>query len=153
MSCPYDVDKEPCPTCPYRRDTPVGIWHAEEYHKLATYDEPDYMELRERFLAGEPVVQPDPPLSLFLCHHSTMGRSETLLCRGWLTVARESIAVRIGLMQGKISLEQADAPVRAALYGSGSEARDAGLAGIENPPEATLAAIERLGRAKARHGT
>ena len=71
--------KNPCPTCPYRRDVPSGIWDESEYAKLELYDEPTDRRL--------------PQTALFLCH--TTPESP---CRGWLTVHRESVAVRLAPM-------------------------------------------------------
>ena len=28
----------PCPTCPYRRNCPSGLWDASEYARLIDYD-------------------------------------------------------------------------------------------------------------------
>lgn len=44
--------KNPCGSCPYRRDVPSGIWSEEEYDKLPQYDLP----------TG------DQPPNVFLCH-------------------------------------------------------------------------------------
>jgi hypothetical protein len=30
--------KYPCPSCPYRKDVPSGVWAPEEYDKLPAYD-------------------------------------------------------------------------------------------------------------------
>jgi hypothetical protein len=36
---PLLVQPTACPTCPYLRKTPAGIWSADEYVKLSNYDE------------------------------------------------------------------------------------------------------------------
>jgi hypothetical protein len=117
----------PCTTCPYRRDTPAGIWHPDEYHKLVAYDD-------------EP-----GPFETFHCHQENATGVPTV-CRGWLSVHPDSVAVRLAIARGALTVEQRDAPPMVDLYISGTEARDAGLAGVENPSTAARVAIRRLTR-------
>lgn len=44
--------RNPCGSCPYRRDAPQGLWQPEEYVKLPAYD----------------TETPDQPARLFACH-------------------------------------------------------------------------------------
>ena len=47
---------------------------------------------------------------MFLCHQGPLfGR--TLVCRGWLSVHPDCIAVRLALINGEITVEQRDAEV------------------------------------------
>lgn len=115
------VTPNPCSTCPYRRDTPPGIWEPEEYERMR--------ESGERF-------------ATFLCHHSpVIGKT---ICRGWLTVERDSIAVRLAIFRGEVTAAERDAPVSAALYETGHEGADAGLAGVDHPSPAARKAIAAL---------
>lgn len=110
-----DVPTAPCSTCPYRRDTPPGIWAPDEYEKLPAFD-------------AEP---PDGPDRVFLCHHTHRLGRETV-CRGWLAVHPDSMAVRLAIVRGE--LPPAPWPdVAVELYASGQEARDAGL--VDGPPD------------------
>lgn len=117
----------PCGTCPYARRTPLGIWDASEYEKLPAYDEGGMA------------------LGIFLCHQ-TNATGKPTVCRGWLSVAADSIAVRLAIIQGQITPEQRDAPPLVELYGSGVEAAEAGLAGVERPGVKARQAITRLVR-------
>lgn len=121
----------PCQSCPYRRDVPSGVWHPEEYEKLSAYD----------------LGTSDQPPSVFMCHQQD-GR----LCAGWVAVhdMDNSLALRLAAIMGQITPDQHDriidyrTPV--ALFGSGAEAAEHGMADIENPsPEARVlqAKIER----------
>lgn len=112
----------PCRSCPYRRDTPTGVWHPTEYEKLRGFADGQ----------GEGI----PHIGIFLCHQTNAVGEETV-CRGWLTVEQDSVAVRLALMKGDVTPEQVYAEVPVALYGSGEEAAAAGLSGVDAPsPEA-----------------
>lgn len=125
------ADKNPCSTCPYRKDTPAGIWDASEYERLPDWDE------------GNLTV------GVFLCHHSAFKDTDTL-CRGWLSVASDSIAVRLAMMDGRLDPDEVFAEVDVPLYATGQEACDAGLAGVEHPDEPAMDAIDRLIRKKTK---
>lgn len=110
----------PCNTCPYRRDTPVGIWHQGEYDKLPQWDE-------QMAFAG-----------IFLCHNNPSG-----LCRGWVEVHNRNMAVRIAMAQVEWN-ESNLKPTKVPLYRSGSEARRAGLKGIRRPNDKARQSIQKL---------
>lgn len=123
------VAPRPCSTCPYRRDTPPGIWHPDEYERLADFDDVD----------ADGVL----PTSTFRCHQQTATGVPTA-CRGWLTVHADSVAVRVAVVTGQVTIDQVRAPVPVDLYASGAEARDAGLAGVADPSPEALQAIASL---------
>ena len=81
------VAASPCTSCPYRKDTPSGIWHPTEYEKLRQYDDPQ------------------TSFAVFLCHYSLDSNRDTA-CRGWLSVACESVAVRLAVLRGTFTVEQ-----------------------------------------------
>src|SRR5262245_53386882 len=93
--------REPCSSCPYRQDVPGGVWDAEEYEKLAGFS------------------APFPALAYFLCHQG--GTEHPQLCRGWLKVERDSVAVRLLLHTGQLTPAERDRPVTVALYPTGAE--------------------------------
>lgn len=128
MSGTLHVAPRPCGTCPYRRDTPPGIWDASEYRKLADYD----------YHPGEV-----GPLSTFRCHQQTATGVPTA-CRGWLTVHADSHAVRLAVVQGQVTLDEVAAEVDVDLYESGAEACTAGLAGIDQPSPLARRKIAKL---------
>lgn len=74
--------KEPCGSCPYRRDSKLGLWHPDEFEKLMR---------SERSQIG----------SVFGCH-GTIKKDPPSVCAGWLLKQREngvtSIALRMTLM-------------------------------------------------------
>lgn len=127
MSARLHVDRLPCSTCPYRVDTPPGVWDPEEYAKLPNYDDD----------------APEVAVAAFLCHHSpTTGRDA--ICRGWLTVHAESVAARLAVISGRVTDAERYAPVEVELYPTGRAAADAGMAGVEDPSPAARRAIDRL---------
>lgn len=122
----------PCASCPYRKDTPSGVWSAEEYKKLPRYDD-----------AWE--------MSIFLCH-SAGGDPKTnnTLCRGWFEVHHQNYGVR--LASYRVEWNKANlTPTNVPLYDSGAEACAAGLRRLEHPPLAARIFIEKItARRKAR---
>ncbi len=116
------VAPRPCSTCPYRVDTPPGVWHPSEYAKLSLYDEGS------------------PPLQTFLCHQG----DRQFACRGWLSVHRDSVSVRLAVLRGEVDVDDPHRSVDVELYGSGTDAAAAGLAGVAEPGVAARKALERL---------
>lgn len=118
----------PCATCPYRTDTPPGIWDATEYDKLARYDGIDPTDLE---------------LATFLCHQTAATGVDTA-CKGWVACHQDGLAVRVAMIRGDLTAEQvySDCPVE--IYSSGAEAREAGLAGIEAPSTKARVMIAKL---------
>lgn len=122
---PLHVAPRACSTCPYKRSTPSGIWHPDEYAKLAEYDA-------------------DPgPLSTFHCHQEQVTGRPTA-CRGWLTVHRDGVAVRLSIARGLVTVEQRDADSLDDLYATGSDAFRAGMRDIARPSRAAIAAQSKL---------
>lgn len=112
----------PCSTCPYRRDTPPGVWAREEYEKLPAFDE-------------------QWTVSTFLCHNGA--KPNNTVCRGWLEVHDQNIGVRMASF--KIVWTAANKrPTSVPLYASGKQARDFGLRGIGKPSTKARAAIAKL---------
>lgn len=79
--------KEPCKSCPYRRDAPLGFWHPEEFDKLVD---------SERSQMG----------SVFACHGT---KSNMSVCAGWLLKQRDngipSIVLRLQLMRNQEAVD------------------------------------------------
>lgn len=120
------VAARPCSTCPYRRDTPPGIWHEDEYAKLATFDPPP---------AG-PMI---PRTDTFRCHQQAATERPTA-CRGWLSVHAETVAVRLAVIYGRVTVDEVYADVDVDLYATGAEAAAAGLDAARRPPTPEAAA-------------
>ena len=121
---PIPVNPRPCESCPYRQDCPSGVWDASEYEKLRKFD--------TSFETG-----------IFLCHQST-AKGSNLLCRGWLSVHRDSIAVRLGVIRGRIDPKEPYRDPQVALYSNGNEAADAGIKRIANPGKKSRQMIQKL---------
>lgn len=110
--------KNPCPSCPYRKDVPSGVWSESEYRKLPEYDGP----------TGD-----QNPL-VFCCH-----LENKCLCSGWVGChdMEENLALRLAVIDGSISVENVEkirdyvSPV--PLWGSGKEAMDHGLREVDSP--------------------
>jgi hypothetical protein len=127
------VRTQPCEFCPYRRDTPSGVWSAEEYEKLRDYDKP----------TGE------QPFATFQCH-----ATPDFYCHGWAVVhgAQEGphalLAFRIWPPTGNVIPDPA-----VPLFGSGGEAADHGERDIDNPdPAAFRAVVKLMNRYERLHG-
>ncbi|MGQ5261052.1 DUF6283 family protein [Micromonospora sp. ZYX-F-536] len=120
--------KAPCGTCPYRRDVPSGVWDASEYAKLPAYDAPTALQ----------------PGGLFLCHQAD-GR----VCAGWAGChdTDNLLALRLAALHGMDPDEVTatrDYVSPVPLFGSGTEAAEHGMAGIDDPDPKARRAIHRL---------
>jgi hypothetical protein len=143
---PLSVPKIACPTCPYRKDTPAGIWATSEYEKLALYDEPDFRDPKCKVDAGTYM----PELSTFHCHQENATGKPTV-CRGWLSVHRNAVAVRLTCAKGALSVSDIPVDSEPLYYETGAQAAAAGLSGCPKPsPEAKKAinSLERRGVAR-----
>jgi hypothetical protein len=140
---PITPAPRPCVSCPYRRDTPSGVWEAHEYEKLPAYDE-------EQMMAQ--------PFGAFFCHQQD-GR----LCAGWVGVHDMSNNIGVRLLfsarnDGTRTEQELRDEIRAVLdyetdvplYESGHEAALAGLRDVANPSEAAERMIEQLERKQER---
>lgn len=116
MSKPPKPPKKPCGTCPYRRDVPPGVWHADEYAKLPNYDGS----------IMEQLVQ--DAVGLFMCH-----QRDGCLCGGWLVThgAENLLALRLH----SVDLSAFDYAPGVPCFESGAEAAAHGISGIDDPPE------------------
>lgn len=124
----------PCASCPYRQGVPSGIWHPEEYAKLPRYDA-DTM---------------DQPAEVFMCHQGSGD-----VCSGWLghkTDPTDLLAVRLGLMTGRLHPGCADYTTTVPLFASGAEAAQHGCAQVHSPGARAQAAIDKITRVRARAG-
>lgn len=121
------VNKNPCTTCPYRKDVPSGVWAQEEYEKLRDYDRED-----ERMA-----------LATFLCHQSTVA-GRNMACKGWVMVHRESVAVRVACAKGQLDYRTCFEETDVELYESGNAAADAGERQIKRPGREAQAAMFKL---------
>ena len=120
---PLGCAANPCSSCPYRKDTPPGVWAAEEYEKLPAWDDPLRLD------AG-----------VFLCHKG----DRKLVCRGWLEVHHENIGVRLALLRNIIDLGAHREPTKVPLYKSGRAACAAGLRGVKRPSKKACEVIVKL---------
>ncbi len=124
----------PCPSCPYRRDAPSGVWAAEEYEKLPDYD-------------GEIIEQIGHPRAArpFYCH-STPDR----VCTGWLCHRDpgDLLAVRLGVSSGQLDPSVVDHTTAVPLWPSGRAAADHGTRDVEAPGDDAREAIRKITRAR-----
>lgn len=135
MSRALGPAERPCPSCPYRRDVPSGIWTEAEYDNLPAYD-------------AETMYQPP---RLFHCHQLN-GR----LCAGWVGChdMDQNLALRIAILDGSVNGDVIDAvldyvsPV--PLWPSGEAAAEHGRDDIENPSPRALDMMAKVQRRRAR---
>lgn len=123
--------KNPCGSCPYRKDVPSGVWAKEEYVKLPPYDNDTQ----------------DQPFGAFFCHQQD-GR----LCAGWVGChdMRNNLGMRMAVSMGHLTVEEyeeaMDYSTDVPLWSSGAEAAAHGLKDVEDPGEQAVRVIERVGR-------
>jgi len=126
------VRSRPCPSCPYRRDVPSGIWEESEYDKLARFDGdiPDQ-------LAAE-------AFRLFYCHSQPES-----LCAGWAGChdMENNLAVRMHAADIDPAVYDYSSPV--PLFASGADAAEHGKRDLGRPGPEALAKISQLRRLKA----
>lgn len=121
--------KNPCGSCPYRKDVPSGIWDPSEYEKLREYDRPTQ----------------EQPIGVFLCH-----RQDGRACAGWVGVhdMDESLGIRLACSMGGIDdvepfvTYETDTP----LFGSGIEAAAHGMKDIKNPGPDAQRVMDKMRR-------
>jgi len=117
----------PCASCPYRRNVPSGVWDASEYSKLPEYD-------------GDMGTQ---PVAVFHCH-----QQDGTVCSGWLGHRNpdDLLAVRLGLMAGRLDPSCLDYTTDVPLFASGAEAAEHGVRDITAPGAAARGTIDKLTR-------
>jgi hypothetical protein len=122
---------QPCKSCPYRRDVPSGIWAAEEYDLLPSYD------------CDTPYQPPTP----FGCHQAS-GH----LCSGWLGYRNpyNLLALRIGLTNETVDASALNYHTDVPLFASGAEAAEHGKRDIEDPSDEACELVEQLLIVRAR---
>jgi hypothetical protein len=110
------VRPRPCPSCPYRKDVPSGIWAASEYDKLPQYDG----ETGEQATVGA--------FSLFHCHSTP-----DLLCAGWVGThdMDNNLAMRLHGRDIDPAVFDYQSPV--PLFASGAEAAEHGRRDLGDP--------------------
>ena len=126
--------KTPCPTCPYRRDVPSGVWSAEEYDKLTEYDG----DTLEQVAKGA--------FRVFFCHQRT-----NEVCAGWCGThdMDENLAIRLSRENLDIeAIRSYQSPV--PLFDSGAEAAEHGKREIESPSPEAVEKIDQLIRMRER---
>jgi len=125
----------PCGSCPYRLDTPAGVWSADEYDKLPDYDGATW----------------EQPTSVFLCHQQD-GR----VCAGWAAChdMRENLGVRFavacGAMHPDTAMAVIDYTTPVPLHPTGAEAARFGKGEIEAPSPEAVEMVRRLDRKQKR---
>lgn len=139
---PLRVANVACTSCPYRRDTPSGLWSPEEYVKLKLYDTGYLVPLK--FPGVGECMTEMPVLAVFKCHQSGTTGVPTA-CRGWLSVHRDHPSVRLAERVGAIKPE--DVPTEDesdVYYASGTEACEAGMRDVAKPSPKALRMVARL---------
>lgn len=125
MSNPAGPRSTPCASCPYRKSTPSGIWAEDEYQKLPAYD--------------GPTVEQNP--RAFRCHQNGID-----VCSGWLAHSdpADLLAVRIGVITGRLDPACLEYSTDVELFASGAEAAAHGMKNLQTPDERARRAIKQL---------
>jgi hypothetical protein len=139
VSGPVRPRPRPCPSCPYRRDCPSGVWAAATYDILPKYD------------GGTAEQAAKGAFGVFGCH-----QGDGQLCAGWCHVHGddENLALRLAA-----SLDpDVDVPAVLAyvtgvpLFASGAEAAEHGKRDIEDPSPEARQVAEKIARVRAVRG-
>ncbi|WP_310404595.1 DUF6283 family protein [Nocardia kruczakiae] len=123
----------PCSSCPYRRDVPSGVWHADEYNKLREYDK----------------EMPDQPVALFQCRQTDADSDLRRLCAGWAACHGDNLlALRLALVENRISPAVFEATIGyrspTPLFDTGTAAADHGQRDIDNPSTAAVHTMAKI---------
>lgn len=119
----------PCASCPYRQDVPSGIWAAEEYAKLPAYDNDTWAQ----------------PQGLFLCHQTGSDDPGARLCAGWVGChGGQLLALRLAVTSGRVDPTVFEYRTAAPLFASGAAAAAHGMADVESPSVAAVAAGAKI---------
>lgn len=110
--------ESPCPTCPYRKDTPKGVWALDHYEVLQSYDG----SILEQAISGATAV--------FQCHYN-----DGNLCRGWLDCHGKDNLLALRL-RGREALPEDIGPVKHDVYESGRACLEANIPHMDNPSKA-----------------
>jgi hypothetical protein len=116
----------PCPSCPYRKDTPKGVWALDHYEHLTQFDG----DIGDQLAAGA--------FAQFGCHYDT-GH----LCRGWLDCHGHDNLLAMRISQ-RAPLPRDIGPVQVPVYESGQACLEANLPHMENPEPAAQAMAAQL---------
>lgn len=127
--------KAPCKSCPYRKDVPSGIWAANEYDKLPSYDG----TMADQTLKGG--------MARFDCH-----QQDGKLCAGWVGAhgAQNLLAIRLLVLNGRLDPFVLDYQSPVPLFASGKEARAHGKRWIKRPDRRAVRMIQQLLRKRWR---
>jgi hypothetical protein len=129
--------EKPCPTCPYRRSCPSGLWAEAEYDSLAAYDG----TTGEQAMAGA--------VGVLRCHQGAE------LCAGWCAVHGddESLGLRMAAARGLVDPDEVrDYTTDVPLFASGAEAAEHGKREIEYPGPEAQAAKAKISRVRSLRG-
>lgn len=130
---PVTVRPSPCPSCPYRRAVPSGVWHAQEYAKLPRYD------------GGIGEQANAEAWALFHCHSDP-----DHLCAGWVGHRDpvELLAVRMGLLSGRVAPAVLDYATDVPLFATGAEAAEHGCRDIDAPDDSAVSTVQKIIRTR-----
>lgn len=125
--------KQPCTSCPYRRDVPSGIWAPDEYAKLPGYDG----DVPDQLAAGA--------VGVFMCH-----QADGHICAGWAGChdMENNLAVRLHASEVDPVTINYRSPV--PLFGSGAEATEHGMRDVAAPGAQARAKATQLMRVRER---
>lgn len=124
MSKSKTCAESPCPSCPYRKDTPKGVWAQDHYEMLPQYDG----DIGEQVTKGA--------FAPFGCHYDNGN-----LCRGWIDChgAENLLSLRLAEVSDEMFT-----PPKADVYASGAEVLKANLPHMENPSPEARAMMDNL---------
>lgn len=123
--------KNPCGSCPYRKDVPSGVWEEEEYIKLPEYDKDTGSQ----------------PPNVFMCHQQD-GR----ICAGWAGChdMENNLGLRFAAWSQSLTPDEVQEVINYStttpLWESGEKAYEHGVAEVEEPGDKAQKIIQKLER-------
>lgn len=135
---PATVRKNPCPSCPYRRDVPSGIWAENEYDMLPDFDGDSTQQVYSKHGMG-----------VFHCH-----QADGHLCAGWAghRDPHDLMALKIAVVNGVVDPGALDYRTDVPLFASGAEAAEHGKRDLLVPGTAARGAVGKIITVRERRG-
>ena len=117
----------PCASCPYRKDSPSGLWEGHEYSKLLAYDG----EIVDQLMKGATAV--------FGCH-----QRDGHLCAGWVATHGASNLLALRLKGDRVPRETWEYETDVPVFRSGEAAFNHGMRDIKRPGKKAIRLMEKL---------
>jgi hypothetical protein len=117
----------PCASCPYRKDSPSGLWAGDEYAKLLAYDG----DMLDQLAMGATAT--------FGCH-----QKDGNLCAGWVAAHGAENLLSLRVQGDKVPPETWNYTTDVEVFASGREAFDHGIRDLQSPGPKALRLMAKM---------